>query len=644
MPTVDEEDLLDGSQHRRGSGPTPVSPKLKSLRVSGQPSSEKVMSSKKKSKSPREGDEDLEPHPSNHLVAHSKFASSASEVPVFRETDGHHSASDDESPSIPKKKKLIRPASSNDMILDGLIDSPASLASTASPKSNRRKSSRRNGSGAAVSGDAPADDRKRLASSTLSASSSMSSTTSSSSVQSSSVASPMVNKAAMSIHKALEGLPTLILPSISFSSSSMAPPSPPVQVEHTKQLTAALLIDVLRSPRHLAMLKAQMVKERCDENLDFWLDTQRLWFSFQLQKLETNANIEPETVLAHGMHIYNNYVENLALNLPAKVGAKLRHAFKVATPNFPITTSLFLEAQTVSFKVIEADPFPRFLKATGVVASPSSSSSVLANSPTSTSGTKRDKSEGFNDLIQLSAPGQITSDLDDFLAQLDECNRNTKLKWSKISDDRSTGHHQFKVQKVEYHGIHHLRASAQFLSSSDPEAIANYMADTQLWRRWLHPGCTILELERLSPLVSVIWLAWSKNSSKGSSGETSKDSSSKDAAKHSISPPNPSSFPASFQGKKYDRYMVLYVAVQHDTNRSTVIFCSLPHSTAPTPPNAVKCSLLVSGFKIESTGPTPNDPISIEMLFRAEKSEFKKWDKDSLIYADALHNLQNMLR
>jgi hypothetical protein len=216
---------------------------------------------------------------------------------------------------------------------------------------------------------------------------------------------------------------------------------------------------------------------QCDENLDFWLAVEAL--KLRLVLLSTRQGgvpLDAKTILKEGMDIYQTFIDARAprpLNLPSKISAKLKHGFKAENPSFPITDELFDEAQNCSFKVIECDPFPRFLSSVG--------SSI-------TSG-----------LLQLGH--QLPdAEFEEFLASIDPSpSTSSKHKWSKVSDDDGV-----RITKIEAHGQVLLKATMEMVGTV--KNIGIFIAHHQFWPSWYRPGSNYIEIESLGPHLSIIYL------------------------------------------------------------------------------------------------------------------------------------------
>lgn len=237
---------------------------------------------------------------------------------------------------------------------------------------------------------------------------------------------------------------------------------------------ATFLIDVLRSPDHVAMLHKAMRRDLCDENLDFWLDVQRFIYSIQLETMKTGIIPDATEILSQGQVVYRTFIGPSAprpMNLPSKVAARIRHQFTAVSPSIPISPSIFSEAQATTFKVIECDPFPRFVSSAG-------EENIKSN------------------LIQfgMSLP---TSEFEDFTSIIDE----NKSKWSKVSNENN-----IKVHKMETHGVWSLRCTAEIPASAASTAL--FLSQPIHWGQWLWPSATTLELEHLSSSLSITFVVW----------------------------------------------------------------------------------------------------------------------------------------
>lgn len=335
---------------------------------------------------------------------------------------------------------------------------------------------------------------------------------------------------------------------------------------------AALLIDVLRSPEHVALLARHMRRELCDENLDFWLDVQRFIYGLHLEMIKTGVTPDATEILTQGQSVYRTFIAPSAprpMNLPAKVAARIRHQFTVAIPTIPITSAIFSEAQATTFKVIECDPFPRFVNSTG-------------------------EEHVKSGLIQLGV-SLPSADFEEFTSIIEE----NKSKWSKVSNEGGV-----KVHKMETHGIWSLRCTAEIPASVASTAL--FISQPVHWRQWFWQGATTLELEHLSSSLQVVFALW----------------------------------PSSNGGSRL-RDTVIATGTRHEPNRSTILFKSVPHATAPRSDNSTPTELLLSGWKVVP-GTTPETSF-VTFCIRADKSDVKKWDRDVSMYIESMTNLRNIM-
>lgn len=527
LPTVEEGEIVEKSRRCKSSnsgGKDELKTSAKSARSKTQPAEEKASSSSsKRSKGSRDlrdsknsesstrgeknGDDKYEsPHTSADVAV-----PRPSKRRVSQSTHSEHIF------GVVDPKGLARPASASDVSAPGgnmpytvVQASPSSnpLAASTS-KVSKRKSQRpqnpkppRNLSGGTHVEKSPSAGSKRTKV-PIEGSQSASSVTSTSSAPgltsheahriarggSSATSATSESSSSSALHLHLSGGNTMThsnsqnsyspgsMPSpIAASSSSMSYSSSSADVpQQHKQVMASLLHDVLRSPQHLALLHKHMKSEMCEENLDFWLEAQK--FSFQLQ-FDTNASgLAPDQarVLEHSMPVYKTFIAHAAprqLNLPSKVAARIRHSFTSPSPTHPVTASVFTEAQQSVFKVIECDPFPRFVK------------NVESNQLTAS-------------LVQLGV-SLPNSDFEDLVSFMDE----NKSKWSKVSNDDGV-----KVHKMDSHGIWILRASVEI--PRNLASVALYISQHSNWKEWLYPSeTTVVELELLSSALHVIFLQW----------------------------------------------------------------------------------------------------------------------------------------
>lgn len=352
-----------------------------------------------------------------------------------------------------------------------------------------------------------------------------------------------------------------------------------IDVEPHRTASATLLLDVLRSPKHVDLLHEHMKKELCEENLDYWLETERLKNRFKLLKVQLPGPatvLDPQTILHEGRSIFQTFLDTGAprsINLPAKMLARLKHAFKAKECSFAITDTLFNESQDSIFTLIEGDPFPRFLKAAG---------------PAATAG-----------LLQLGTTLPST-DFDEFLSSLDD----TKVKWSKVSDDDG-----IKIQKYESHGVLHIKVALTVPASVFDAA--HCIARSDQWGTWYRPGASVIDLEYVNDFYSVQYMSL---------------------------PPSVKSSDASDS----NRHFVYVLGQLHESEQSLVVFKSIPCSTAPQMTPTTRLTALVSGWRISPVpGSSPSQPKSnIVHCFRMPKNEVKKADKLAQAQFDAF----NMLR
>ena len=435
--SLDDRHVSGSDSWRKAGDSTPIAPKLKvSHRVV---SSEKLLSSSRRSKSNKDGNGLIDPIAED--IREGILTGSAPDVPqLAQRKDKKRTTVDGEI----RLQALQRPSSASDIS----NSDPAALSDSSSS--------------AGVHGQpmlSPGSKRKGKSSRSLN----------------SSTAGVDV------VHRAHVEPPSLTLPTITKETehtlvspgrTTAEHPFSPTPDRPNRQSAAALLIDILRSPKHAALLRAHMKQELCDENLDFWIDAQHLAFQFQFQEHQLGHPLDPQEILHQATTVYQTYIETSAprsLNLPSKVAGRIRHCFRNAPS--AITTSIFSEAQQTAFKVIESDPFPRFIQSSRQAAT--------------------------DGLVQLNNRTS-NSECEDFLAVLEE---ESARKWSKVS--KSDG---IKVSKRDTSGIHHIRAEAEI--DAPVSVVFSIVQKWQDWSQWQRASVTTMELERFSDTMQLVYYFW----------------------------------------------------------------------------------------------------------------------------------------
>ena len=531
LPTVEEGEIIEASRRRKGSENGSGEARAKVHRSRTQPASDKLKSSSKRSKLSKEEKSPGTPSNSKKTRVEGVVVQEVGEVITYRSSKRHGARSppdDDASSPTSSHSNLVRPASTSDVSAPNtqsyttLVPSPSAMplhASTSNVnkrKSQRRKLPKQQGSSESTTGSDKSDKSgsthskrsKRSkgskgsmesedSSESLSSNSSIpslpvsgrgagtvASDSSSCSLQSlsgpSSSSPPLPTGMAHSHSQTIHGHTNSIPNGHALLSASAPGVSAPLEHaqphhhQHHKQHMAALLIDVLRSPDHVALLHKHMRRELCDENLDFWLAVQRFIYSLHYEALRSGKSPDAQDILNQGQSVYRTFIAPSAprpMNLPAKVAARIRHQFTVVQPTIPVTTAIFSEAQATTFKVIECDPFPRFVNSAG-------------------------EDQVTSNLVQLGV-SLPSSDFEYFLSVIDE----NKSKWSKMASESG-----IKAHKMESHGVYNMRCSIEVPASVASTSL--FISQPAYWSQWFWPGATCLELEHLSTSLQVIFSVW----------------------------------------------------------------------------------------------------------------------------------------
>jgi hypothetical protein len=116
------------------------------------------------------------------------------------------------------------------------------------------------------------------------------------------------------------------------------------------------LEETLRDPEKIKYFKQFLEKEYNNENLLFWLEVESYKTLADTKALIVGAN-----------NIYKKFIDTeapFAINLPFNFVNQIKQTLDAANalPNPDISPHLYDHAQVETFKLMQSDPFPRFLK------------------------------------------------------------------------------------------------------------------------------------------------------------------------------------------------------------------------------------------------------------------------------------------